>query len=181
MNLEELFRMEATDDEEYILALANELDLNKDLLIFLAKESTRPSVEVYAQKYNGIVDEKLWLRGYCPICGSKPKMAELQGEEGRRTLLCSFCGNVWFYKRLKCPICESGDPEALKYFYIEGEETACRIDICERCRGYIKTVDSRKISGEVVPFIEDLGSLHLDIIAIKEGYTKVSGNMLGIK
>jgi FdhE protein len=74
--------------------------------------------------------------------------------------------------RLKCPSCGNDDHEALKYFYTENEGTANRIDVCDKCKKYIKTVDTREISGEIIPLIEDMGTLYLDALAQKEGYLR---------
>jgi len=47
-----------------------------------------------------------------------------------------------------------------------------RVDVCEKCKRYIKTIDTKEIGEEVIPLIEDIGTLHLDILAQKEGYKK---------
>ena len=74
--------------------------------------------------------------------------------------------------RLKCPSCGNDDHETLKYFYTESEGTANRIDVCDKCKRYIKTVDTREISGEIIPIVEDMGTLYLDVLAQKEGYLR---------
>ena len=58
-----------------------------------------------------------------------------------------------------------------RYIYIEGDDSY-RIDVCEKCKKYIKTVDSSAVSHEVVPAVEDIATLHLDIIAEEEGYKR---------
>ena len=97
-------------------------------------------------------------------------MAELKSE-GARFLVCSACGNEWRFNRLKCPFCENANHEKLRYFYTEKEGKAYRVDVCENCKRYIKTIDTNEVD-EVIPSLEDIGTLHLDILAQKEGYTK---------
>jgi FdhE protein len=97
-------------------------------------------------------------------------MSELK-ENGQRYLICYFCDFQWPWERLKCPFCENTDHKKLHYLYAEGQE-ACRIDLCDECKQYIKTVDSRKLGHEPYPDIEDITTLHLDILAAEKGYKK---------
>ncbi len=140
-----------------------------DLLGFLIEESLRPALEVISEKYAAIINASDWSEGYCPICSREPKIGELKDEEGRRYLFCSQCGLEWRYKRVKCPFCGNEDQQALAYFTIEDEEKY-RVDVCNECKRYIKTVDLRNTKEEVNLDIEDIATLHLDILANDEGY-----------
>ena len=171
MNLVELFKHVGTENDEYISALSNKLKVKDDLLSFLAGNSIRPIFEAYASQLKGYVDQEMWWRGYCPICGSMPFIAEFR-EEGERFLACSSCSFEWKFMRLKCPFCETEDDKELRYFYAEGEGKAHRVDVCEKCKRYIKTLDIREMAGEVIPIIEDMGTLYLDVLAQKEGYLR---------
>lgn len=111
-----------------------------------------------------------WEEGHCPFCGSRAGMAELLGEEGQRRLVCSACSTSWPFKRLKCPYCANEDPEKLSYF--TAGNGATRVDTCKGCSRYIKTRDSRK-GGDGNPIeIEDLLTMHLDILASREGFER---------
>jgi FdhE protein len=171
MNLVELFKHVGTENDEYISALSKKLKVKDDLLSFLAGNSIRPIFEAYASQLKGYVDQEMWWRGYCPICGSMPFIAEFR-EEGERFLACSSCSFEWRFMRLKCPFCEAEDDKELRYFYAEGEGKAHRVDVCEKCKRYIKTLDIREMAGEVIPIIEDMGTLYLDVLAQKEGYLR---------
>jgi len=171
MNLVELFKHVGTENDEYISALSKKLKVKDDLLSFLAGNSIRPIFEAYASQLKGYVDQEMWWRGYCPICGSMPFIAEFR-EEGERFLACSSCSFEWRFMRLKCPFCETEDDKELRYFYAEGEGKAHRVDVCEKCKRYIKTLDIREMAGEVIPIIEDMGTLYLDVLAQKEGYLR---------
>jgi len=111
-----------------------------------------------------------WQENICPVCGSRPAMAELSGEEGRRVLVCSTCSFLWPFKRLKCPSCGCEDPEKLSYF--TAGEGSTRVDTCRACSRYIKTRDSRKGGGDVPLDVEDLLTIHLDLLASKEGFER---------
>jgi FdhE protein len=112
-----------------------------------------------------------WQEGYCPICGGIPAMGELVGEEGQKQLHCSLCATGWKATRLKCSYCGNEETDSLEYFTAEGE-TGYRVDICRKCSCYLKVVDSREL-GEGLPMdIEDLNTMHLDLLAQKEGFAK---------
>ena len=159
--------------EQTIGQIAADRGLDKRVLSFLVRSSTRPSIEAGREQLRGELDPETWRKGYCPACGSLPTLSLLKGEEGKRYLLCSFCGHEWRTDRLFCPACNNRDQESLKYFCGEGEE-AFRIDLCDRCHRYIKTIDYRNLE-ESDPCLEDLATLHLDILASNKGYERPDG------
>jgi FdhE protein len=175
IKLPELFRQIESENNEYIISLSEKLQVNPDVLSFLATNSIKPIYETYAKELKDYVDQERWWKGYCPICGSEPYISELKNEggvEGARFLVCSSCNFEWRFNRLKCPFCENEDHEKHRYFYTEKEGRAYRVDVCEKCKRYIKTVDTNELDKEVIPLLEDAGTLHLDILAQDEGYTK---------
>ncbi|MCK5570095.1 MAG: formate dehydrogenase accessory protein FdhE, partial [Spirochaetes bacterium] len=68
-----------------------------------------------------------------------------------------------------CPFCENDDQELLRYFFVENDE-AHRIDVCDKCKRYIKTIDFRKGGSFMNLFVENLATLEMDIVADKEGF-----------
>ena len=59
--------------------------------------------------------------------------------------------------------------------FLEQEKSPYRIDVCEQCKRYIKTLDERKGGDEkraFIPSVEDLATMYLDIVAEKEGYER---------
>ncbi len=166
-------------DHDYLSRISTDSKIDQGVMNFLLHTTIKPFVEVMASQLKDIVDEDLWDKGSCPICGSQPLMGELTGEEGRRIWTCSFCGNQWRGKRVMCPFCENTDHGSLRYFYTE-KEKAYRIDICDKCKRYIKTVDSRQLAGEIFLPVEDIATLHLDILAADKGFKRETFNFLGI-
>ncbi len=112
-----------------------------------------------------------WQEGYCPTCGAVPSMGEFGGEEGQKRLHCSICATSWEMTRIKCSYCGNQESDSLEYFTAEGD-SGYRVDICRKCSCYLKVVDSREL-GEGLPMdVEDLNTMHLDLLAQKEGFAK---------
>ena len=152
------------------LSAGHEAEENIDLIDLFIEESLRPELESIAKKYGEIVEKSGWSEGYCPICGKEPKIGEIRdGEEGKRYLFCHQCGFKWYFHRIKCPFCGNEEQHSLAYFEVEGEERY-RVDVCNKCRRYIKTVELPKSSEEPNLDVEDIATLHLDMIACDEGY-----------
>ena len=172
LDLEELFQKTAAGNGEYIASRSDKLGLKADMLSFLAENSLRPIFEAYAHELQGHVDQEHWWRAYCPICGSEPVMAELVDKEKKRFLICSCCGYAWRFKRTQCPFCENEEREKFKFFFGDKDQKACRVETCQKCKKYIKTVDTGELDGEFIPLVEDVGTLYLDVLAKKEGYSR---------
>ena len=149
--------------EQKVEQIANQFGLDKKVFSFFIQESMKPSIEAGVERFFNELETENWLKGFCPICGSLPYLSLLKEEVGKRSLLCSFCGYQWRIERLVCPFCGNKEQESQQYFHAEGEE-AYRIDLCDKCHQYIKTIDLRKIEA-IDPILEDLATLHLDILA----------------
>jgi len=112
-----------------------------------------------------------WDEGYCPVCGAIPTMGELVGDEGQKKLHCSLCATSWGITRIKCSYCGNKKIDGLEYFTAEGE-TGYRVDICRKCSCYLKVVDSRELGAGLPMDVEDINTMHLDLLAQKEGFAK---------
>ena len=156
--------------EQKIEKVADKFGLDIKVFSFLIQSSIKPSIEAGMEQLHSELDPETWLKGYCPMCGSLPFLSLLKEEEGKRYLLCSYCGYQWRIDRLFCPFCNNKDQESLHYLFAEGEE-AYRIDLCDQCRQYIKTIDYRNLE-ESDPVLEDLATLHLDLLASQKGYKR---------
>jgi FdhE protein len=182
--LEEIFQ-DVLAGGSRLSELSEELSLDKDVMLTPVMASLKPSLEAtaahVADMLANILEDVSWSGPGCPLCGSSQAISELRktkqndskdtAEGAERILHCSFCGSEWQVARLGCTFCHNTDAESLRYLYIEGDD-GYRIDVCEKCKKYIKTVDSSAISHETVPAVEDIATLHLDIIAEEEGYER---------
>ena len=140
-----------------------------DLLGFFIEESLRPALELVAEQYAETIHKSHWSEGYCPVCGKEPKIGELKEEEGKRFLFCSQCGTEWIFHQIKCPFCGNEEQSTLSYFTVE-EDERYRVEVCDQCKRYIKTIDFRQLKEEPNLDIEDIATIHLDMLANEEGY-----------
>ena len=149
--------------------MASELEIEKPVLGFFTYNSLKPSLSACADQLAVYLNQnEPWLQGYCPICGSAPILSILENE-GRRALVCSFCWHSWSAKRVYCPYCDSSQNKDLHYFYSE-EEKDSRVDLCDNCKKYIKTCDTRNIARLIYPPLEQISTMHLDIQAQEMGF-----------
>jgi FdhE protein len=156
--------------EQRIEQVADEFGFDKKVFRFLIQKTIQPSIEASIKQLGSELDPETWLKGYCPLCGSLPSLSLLKEEVGKRYLLCPYCGYQWRIDRIFCPFCGNREQESLHYFYGEGEEIY-RIDLCDKCHQYIKTIDYRELK-ESDPALEDLATLHLDILASQKGFKR---------
>jgi len=161
--------------EQMIEHAAADRGLDKQVLSFLIRSSTRPSIEAGREQLRGQVDLRSWRNSHCPVCGSLPALSLLKGEGGMRYSLCSYCACQWKIDRLSCSVCGNKEQGSLQYFCGEGED-ALRVDLCDACHHYIKTIDYRSLE-ESDPSLEDLTTLHLDVVATQKGYTRAVPNV----
>lgn len=164
-----LFSSLLEEDDIFFESVAAELEIEKKMLAFVAYSSIIPSISLCVHQLSGYLDQnRPWEKGYCPICGSPPVLSML-ADGGERFLFCSFCWHQWPARRVYCPFCESRDAKTLHYFFTE-QEKDYRVDLCDNCHKYIKTVDARKTERFFYPPLEQIATLHLDIKARDMGY-----------
>ncbi len=154
--------------------MAAEAQIEYDVFQLLAEQAISPFISRYAEELAGSINQSKWLRGYCPMCGKEPAISKLEEESGRRWLFCPLCHTEWLFKRLACPFCENDNQQSLRYFFVENDEVH-RVDVCDRCKRYIKTIDCRQINRRINMFAENLSTLALDIVAEKEGFQREGG------
>ncbi|HVO84552.1 MAG TPA: formate dehydrogenase accessory protein FdhE [Syntrophobacteria bacterium] len=174
-----LFSAVVHDDDDKLESLAAELRVGRLVLKALAKLSIQPSLAAAALAATKAISVEGWKHRHCPVCGAMPAMAALVGEEGSRRGLCSFCGHLYQLARLGCPFCGAEDPEDLRYFYGE-EEDSHRVQVCDRCSGYIKILDTRKEGSVEALAIDDILTAHLDLVAEEQGYERKAPRLWGI-
>lgn len=176
-NIEALLVDLITNTDTCIKGLADATSTDPDTLSFLLRTVLSPFLEKRAAPYLKWVETAGWRHGICPICGSEPWMSRLAQEDGRRILACSLCHTEWAFDRLRCPFCEGDDQSVdkhrtqpqLRYFTVDDDETH-RVDCCDRCQRYIKTVDERVSGRESSLLVEDVITSHLDVLVREQGY-----------
>jgi formate dehydrogenase accessory protein FdhE len=116
----------------------------------------------------------------CPSCGSKPVVGVLRGEGdgAKRGLMCSLCRLEWPYRRLICANCGEEDKNKLPV-YIAAQIDHIRVEACDTCHTYLKSVDLTK-DGLAVPEVDEIATVSLNLWANEHGYTKIETNILGM-
>ncbi len=118
--------------------------------------------------------------GTCPVCASEPVCAVLRDRVhgAGRSLVCSLCMHEWSFPRAVCPACGEERFEALPVFTSDHMPNV-RIDACENCRHYIKTIDMTK-DGLAVPVVDEMAAVSLDLWAVERQYRKLAANLLSL-
>jgi FdhE protein len=158
---------------EHVEQVALLAGVNPELLATVAQLSARPILTAYARQLAPALRTAQWTRGYCPLCGGWPVLAEMRGAELLRHLRCGRCGADWTAGRLFCPFCGNDDHDSLGYLRVEGERRF-RVDVCRRCGGYLKAGNSFDPSPPEILALDDLASVHLDIAALERDHVRPS-------
>jgi FdhE protein len=118
----------------------------------------------------------------CPFCGGPPQLSMLveagDADGGGRRLLCATCLTVWPFRRVVCVYCGEEDERKTGYFHTPVFDYL-RVDACESCKHYLKTVDLTKL-GLAVPLVDEVAGAPLDLWARERGYEKIELNLLGL-
>ena len=120
------------------------------------------------------------LAAACPFCQRRAALATLReaGHGARRSLQCGLCLTEWPVPRIGCASCGETAFERLPIFTADAVPQA-RIDACDVCHGYVKTIDFTR-DGLVVPIVDDLATLPLDLWAQEQWYHRWRPHMLGV-
>jgi formate dehydrogenase maturation protein FdhE len=116
----------------------------------------------------------------CPLCGGKPIVGVLrsEGDGAKKSLICMLCAHEWTFRRIYCPACgEEREPQMA--FYSAPEIVHVRVDVCDTCHTYLKSIDLTK-TGLAVPIVDEVATMPLDLWAREHGYEKLQVNLLGI-
>jgi len=115
----------------------------------------------------------------CPLCGCKPIVGVLrrEGDGAKKSLICMLCAHEWVFRRIYCPACgEEREPQLA--YYSAPEIAHVRVDVCDTCHTYLKSVDLTK-TGLAVAVVDELATTPLDLWAREHGYDKLQMNLLG--
>ena len=148
-----------------------------EIEIFFGRALLQPYAENLANRSDIAVGNS---PSTCPFCGEKPQVGVLreEGNGGKRSLICSLCSTEWDYRRILCPSCGEEAVDNLPV-YTAKEFEYIRVEACESCHTYIKSVDLTK-NGLAVPVVDELASVPLSVWAENNGYRKLQLNLLGI-
>ncbi len=115
----------------------------------------------------------------CPLCGARPIVGVLrsEGDGAKKSLICMLCAHEWTFRRIYCPACgEEREPQMA--YYSAPEIAHVRVDVCDTCHTYLKSIDLTKM-GLAVAIVDELATIPLDLWAREYGYEKLQVNLLG--
>jgi len=156
-----------------VASAAQDLQADPGLIRVLAHNSLKPAMRLLCRQLTPLVDGISWDRGYCFLCGSGAALGELQDHQLHKHLRCGQCGADWTFPRLRCSYCGNDDHHTLSLLYPDPWDRKVWVEVCEKCKGYLKVIFSfTPTPADRLP-IQDLATLHLDYIAQAHGYKRV--------
>jgi formate dehydrogenase accessory protein FdhE len=119
----------------------------------------------------------------CPFCEGKPQVSvllitEASSESSGRHLVCATCLTRWPFRRVVCASCGEENPAKIGYYHAR-EYDHVRVEACDTCNHYIKTVDLTRF-GFAVPLVDEVAAAPLDLWAREHGYAKIEMNLVGL-
>jgi FdhE protein len=148
-------------------------------IAFVVEATVQPFAEIAAAaKIDGA--DPMPSPSACQFCYRSASFATLReaGHGARRSLQCGLCLSQWPIPRIGCAACGETAFERLPVFSAETFPQA-RIDACDGCHGYLKTIDFTR-DGLAVPIADDLATLPLDLWAQEQGYRRWRPHLFGV-
>jgi FdhE protein len=165
--------------QEYLFGdltrFAEDLGLPLPLATFAGQVVCQPLLELLSGRAAALVDPGSWYEAPCPCCGGPPVCSYLRGlgePTGQRLLVCARCLFEWPFPRLRCPNCAEEQDGGFSPVLAD-QYRAVRVDVCTRCRSYLKTADARQ-DGRVVAIVDDIASIALDLWAESQGLHRLA-------
>lgn len=166
-----LFEAGLDQDTARVAALAESLGADHDALQAVAAVAPVPFLHACAGRWSPRVSPT-WGAGYCPVCGAWPLLAEARGLERTRRLRCTRCAADWGAEWLRCPYCGTREHERLGALVPEAAPETRRVETCDACRGYLKTITTLAPIPAADLGLLDLTTVELDVAAVTAGYAR---------
>lgn len=115
----------------------------------------------------------------CPRCDSLPVIGVLrvEGDGGKRMLLCALCSQEWDFRRILCASCGEEREDKLPV-YVAEQFPHIRMECCDTCKCFLRTIDLTK-DGNAVPLVDDIAAVPLSLWAEEHGFRRIQSNLLG--
>jgi Protein involved in formate dehydrogenase formation len=181
---DEVHQQSARDRAEIVEAWLDMTDELAAPIGFWCRVSFGPVFELAAAAVLPVPAE--WFGRHCPVCGGPPQVSVITGEPGEflgrspRHLVCARCAAWWSFPRATCPVCGEPDPHRVNGFTTR-DSRAVRIEGCAACHTYVKSFDLREPGAlNVVPLVDDMATLSLDLWAQAQGFHPASPSLAGM-
>ncbi len=158
-------------DDGALAAMAERCGSSVDVFALLAQVAAMPLLQAAMRQLAAGADGN-WQRGYCLACGAWPSLVENRGIERERRLRCGACSADWSLPLLRCAFCDEIDHEQLGSLHSEGSEQLRRVETCERCHGYLKSVTTFAALPTRSLMLVDVVTIPLDLVAQDRGYAR---------
>ncbi|MFH0937966.1 MAG: formate dehydrogenase accessory protein FdhE [Planctomycetota bacterium] len=157
-------------DEAMLSQVADQLAVERESVLWTARNLAAPFLTAATMRISDDAQPANDNTSTCPICASLPSLAKLRRNDGGRMLFCGLCGATWAFARAECPFCR----RATQWERLADEQDVHWLETCGDCQYYLKTIDERKLAAEtlIIPLAQDVATLHLDILAEREGLHK---------
>jgi formate dehydrogenase accessory protein FdhE len=149
------------------------------------KVAAAPILEFAAAHLDPVPREE-WSGRACPVCGDVAQASAIVEESdgflqgAPRYLICGRCQTWWGFPRVMCPLCGEDDSRRISPFVADGQRWV-RLDVGDTCHGYVKTFDLREAqAAEVVPPVDDVATLALDVWAHEQGLHRAALSLAGV-
>lgn len=167
-----LLSLAARGESDSIRLAAEDLGLDHRLLKTLAESALRPAFRAWRRQLSSLADGVPWNKGTCYVCGALPTLGEFRDNNLMKYLRCGRCGADWQFRRLQCLYCGNEDHRSLGFLYMEGDKKQYRVEVCDKCKGYLKVISTFSPTPSALLQVEDLATLRLDYIAQSHGYIR---------
>ena len=130
-----------------------------ELFVILAQNALKPALRAWHKQLTPLADGFPWQKGICFVCGAAATLGELQENDQVKHLRCGQCGADWQFPRLQCMYCGNEDHQTLKHLYTESHRETMRVEVCDKCHGYLKVITSFAPTSPEMLTVEDLATL----------------------
>lgn len=141
------------------------------MLRFLIQSSITPSLTAFAKAVREEFDIEGWAEQYCPVCGSPPLLGYWKGSSGAQYNACSICQTLYRVSRIECMYCGERDAEKIEYIRAE-EFPLFVVQACNTCKQYGKILDYKEHDFPIIPPLDDIYSISMDVIAMQQQYLR---------
>jgi FdhE protein len=180
IHVEQLVGEAVVGHSDHLAALAETASIPAPMLETIADLTSRPLLASVAQRLRPALGLAIWERGWCPICGACPLLADREdlappaplsdAQTGKpMSLRCGRCTTAWAWTLPHCPDCQPGRLAALGSLEIEGAG-AWTVMGCDTCQSYLKISDSPRSDSLALLLADDLLTWNLDRTALTAGY-----------
>ena len=168
MKLSELVGAALKEDTDFYEKMSGRYGITASLLLFIVDMLIQPCLEEVAKKAGSSFLDG-WRKSSCPVCGRRPVVAWIK--ECKRYLVCPLCEAEYLVDSFLCVNCGNTSPPTLR-FLAPDKYPEFRVDFCEKCKHYVKTIYKDRLKTPIPKGLEDILTVNLDFMAEKAGLAK---------